>query len=346
MSIISIISNLIPFTIRVKDVLDVPNQIKITNNSIFTGEEVMLFSINRLTSSAKLSELADVYGKETSQWSRAFNWFVDFVLEKFKYTISGHWKYWRNHIPSMANAIRTKMEDFGVHFDMGNQRIFSFIDCTIVASNRPGGGPAHAGVNALRYNNNIQRGFYSGFKKHHGTKFQTVESPIGICMHCFGPRRVKDSDLQLLNRSRITTTLNNLFAAWGIDQYVMYGDGIYPYRVNLISKHMGNNLTPRHIRENQCMKSLRVSNEWAYGVTANIFPYVKNRKSVKLLSHKNHSRIYKFATIMRNVVALLYGNIVQSHFDTSKTYSANFFDMGLEDLFQIQLEDYFDAQYM
>jgi hypothetical protein len=88
----------------------------------------------------------------------------------------------------MATAIRLKMEELGVHLDDGDQRIFSFVDCTIIASN----GPARAGANALRYNNNIQRGFYTGYKKHHGTKFQTVESLIGIRMHCFGPRRAKD----------------------------------------------------------------------------------------------------------------------------------------------------------
>jgi hypothetical protein len=65
----------------------------------------------------------------------------------------------------MANAVRLKMEQLGVHFDVGDQRIFSFIDCTIIASNRPGGGPARAVANALRYNNNIQRGFYTGYKK-------------------------------------------------------------------------------------------------------------------------------------------------------------------------------------
>jgi hypothetical protein len=94
---------------------------------------------------------------------------------------------------------------------------------------------------------------------------------------------------------------------------------------------MGIKLTPRHARGNQCMKSLRVSNEWVYGVTANICPYViKYRKSAKLISHNNHARLFKLATIMRNIVALLYGNIVQSHFDTSNAYAANFIDMGLE----------------
>jgi hypothetical protein len=65
----------------------------------------------------------------------------------------------------MANAVRLKMEQLEVHFDVGDQRIFSFIDCAIITSNRTGSGPARAGANALRYNNNIQRGFYTGYKK-------------------------------------------------------------------------------------------------------------------------------------------------------------------------------------
>jgi hypothetical protein len=82
-------------------------------------------------------------------------------------------------------AIRRKLaEKCGVHFPEGAFRVAAFHDCTVIASCRPGGGPVGPGVDAERVDNFIQMAFYSGWKKHHGFKYLTLEAPNGSCCPC------------------------------------------------------------------------------------------------------------------------------------------------------------------
>ena len=69
------------------------------------------------------------------------------------------------------------------------------VDCTIIASTRTGGGPRGAGGPlAQRWCNWIQMAFYNGYKHHHGTKWQSLESPTGMCLDLYGPRCFRRSD--------------------------------------------------------------------------------------------------------------------------------------------------------
>ena len=88
--------------------------------------------------------------------------------------------FWLNRIPSMADAIRMKMEEKGCYFPPGDFPFFGFIDNTMNATCRPGGGPTRDGINAPRNNPEIQRAWYNGWKKFHGMKWQTIDLPNGL----------------------------------------------------------------------------------------------------------------------------------------------------------------------
>jgi hypothetical protein len=68
-----------------------------------------------------------------------------------------------------------KCSELGCQYD--DLRIFGFIDNTLNSTCRPGGGPACDGENAPRNDPDIQRAYYTGWKKMHGQKFQTVDLP-------------------------------------------------------------------------------------------------------------------------------------------------------------------------
>lgn len=108
-----------------------------------------------------------------------------------------------------------------------------------------------------------------------GTKFQSIESVLGICLHMYGPRSFRQSDITLLNDSRINETIENLLDQEPANmQHCLYGDGIYPPDTHLMSKYSGAVLTAAEIAENRGMTSMRITNEWDYGVTANLFPFI------------------------------------------------------------------------
>jgi len=56
--------------------------------------------------------------------------------------------------------------------------------------------------------------------------------------------------------------------------YKIYGDGVFSNVGNIVSKHIGN--TSREDRfENGIMTKIRIANEWAYGITENLFKILK-----------------------------------------------------------------------
>lgn len=62
-------------------------------------------------------------------------------------------------------------------------RIFGAIDCSIFGTATPGSGPAVAGPNAPRLPNAIQMAAYTGYKKKHGVKVQTINLANGLFFH-------------------------------------------------------------------------------------------------------------------------------------------------------------------
>ena len=90
-------------------------------------------------------------------------------------------------------------------------RVCCFIDCTVIQSCRPGSDPASSGVGAPRDNNYIQTAFYNCWKHHHGTKWQSIESSIGVCINMFRPRSFKRYNLNLLLSSNINTKMAQVF---------------------------------------------------------------------------------------------------------------------------------------
>ena len=82
-------------------------------------------------------------------------------------------EYEDGYIAYCAQCIEAKANQYGYYFPDGSHNsVFGFIDNTIRESLRPGGGPTH---NGDRWDNEIQRSFYNGWKKIHGLKWQTLD---------------------------------------------------------------------------------------------------------------------------------------------------------------------------
>ena len=65
-----------------------------------------------------------------------------------------------------------------------------FIDNTMFAFSRPGGN-TDGGSSAPRVPKEVQQAWYTGWKKLHGMKWQTVILANGMDLHVFGPLSVR-----------------------------------------------------------------------------------------------------------------------------------------------------------
>ena len=149
----------------------------------------------------------DVFGRDFTQWSRAFNWFVSHIIGHFAYLLMDNLKYWSRFFPDFADSIGKKLgEKYDLHFDEPF-RVVGFYDCTVIGTCRPGGGPAEPGIGAARWTHLLQIAFYNGWKKKHGLKWLSLEAPNGMCMFLFGPMAFHHSDIDLLVGSDLNQKL-------------------------------------------------------------------------------------------------------------------------------------------
>ena len=290
---------------------------KLKNKSKATGEELLLISLARFRTKCKYSELETVFGRDRSILSHMFIIFIDYILTNFKSMLSDALTYWMPSFPQFAESIRAKIAEYGVKFDCGSYFVFGFYDDTVLECRRPGTGPLYNSQN--RHSNRIQESFYNGWKKHHGFKYQTLELPNGMAADLFGPRSFRRNDLQLLDESQLNSRLKDLQTNQVI-QYKAYGDGIFPIQSHLIGKHSiveGNPLNETFRKENEVMTKIRISNEWSYGSTGNLFPLVKDKFFHKIRLSPNCAYWYFVATLLRNAYVCLYGNISTKYFNTS-----------------------------
>jgi hypothetical protein len=130
----------------------------------------------------------------------------------------------------------------------------------------------------------------------------------------YGPHSLRRNDLMLLTSSRLNSRLRDLQINSN-EQLTIYGDSIYPRLSHLHSSWRHAGATRSQKNENIAYTKTRVSIEWNYGMTANLFSYLRNIVKLKLLASFKVTRIYTVATILRNCHVALYGSETSHYFD-------------------------------
>ena len=194
---------------RVYDGFRFPSLFRTSTREKFTGEEVFLCGIRRLTFPNRTVESfwQTDFGFDHQQVSKVFNIFIGFILMNWAYLLLDHLKFWKPYLKGFAESIRQQVVSMGCYFPSagteGGFAVCAFIDNTMNATCRPGGGPARDGKSAPRNDPLIQQAWYNGWKKLHGLKWQTVDFPNGMNGHVYGPISVRRNDLTTANWSCI-----------------------------------------------------------------------------------------------------------------------------------------------
>lgn len=300
---------------RLFNTLGLPADCVLENGSRMSGEEIFLFSLCRLSYPNRLVTMRDeIWGGEESVWSRVFKYFNLFVYNIHGHRLTNYLGYWKQHFPSMASAVKRKLEEFGVVYGENEvQPVCCFIDDLVKEACRPGAGP-----NGRRYEemNALQRAYYSGWKCCHCVVWQTIDSPHGMVMDIFGPGAGRHNDLWRLRESGI----NQRMAAAQLGdpfQYCMFGDCIFLAKSHLLVKHDGEFyvLTQREEQENYARPRARVAIEWDYNTTARLFPYVDYNTNCKVLAGgSNMALAYFTAVLLKNCHVCLYHSESSSYF--------------------------------
>uniref|UniRef100_A0A6U7DUP4 DDE Tnp4 domain-containing protein n=1 Tax=Haptolina brevifila TaxID=156173 RepID=A0A6U7DUP4_9EUKA len=162
-------------------------------------------------------------------------------------------------------------------------RCIGFIDGTFRPHTRPGRG---------------QRQCYSGYKKLHGIKFQSVVSANGLIVDFFGCVVGRRGDGYMLGASGFLARMAALVATEGQPFYV-YGDPAYSLSQFILRGFKGA-MTPAQQAFSTDMSRVRETVEWGFELIVRDWAFVDFCKNLKI--HKQPiGRLYFVAALLTNM---------------------------------------------
>lgn len=269
------------------DALSIPAVFKCPNGTVAGGLEALLILLRRLTYPNRLCDLCQLFGRPEPELSMIIHEVLNDLYIRFNHLLENLDQNWID-AQSFAEAIHNA----GSPLD----NCWGFIDGTLRPCCRPI-------IN--------QRILFSGHKRTHGLKFQSVVCPNGLIANLYGPIAGHHHDAFMLHESNLMPRLEGKFRAPHI--FSLYGDPAYPLRQHLLAPYRGAMLTPAQELFNKRMSKVRESVEWAFGKVAQYFAFLDFRKNLKVLLQPI-GKYYVVGVLLINCHTCLYGSVTSDYF--------------------------------
>ena len=262
--------------------------------------EAFCLLLRRLAYPNRWFDLKGDFGRHASSMSRIFHYVLHFILQRIKVSLLSY-PLTRARLEDYANA-------FQRHGVPEMLRLFGVVDTKKQAVCKP---------------SRHQRALYSGHKRVHCVKYQTLEGPDGLILHCtpcFDGRR---GDGYILRKSSLVEFLqqNPLFIG-----YVILGDSAYPNNDVMVSVFKGRQLPAAAERFNSVMCPIRTCVEWGYGKIVQYWAFVDFKKQMKIQRVRVEAMWHVAVFLTNALTCARGGNQISSYFDLSPPSIVEFLD--------------------
>jgi hypothetical protein len=198
---------------------------------------------------------------------------------------------WQHRFELYSEKIATKAGCDGLN-------VWGFIDGTLRKTCRP---------------SRFQRLLYSGHKRCHGIKFQSVTTPDGYIALLFGPIPGNRHDSFMLRESGLLEELETMFPT--MDHfYSLFGDPAYPQTHLLFGGYRNPATGSPEAMWNTKMSSVRESVEWMFGSIVQYWRFLDFRASMKVFLFPV-ANYYRVGAFLLNLHNSLYAGKCANYFD-------------------------------
>ena len=268
----------------------------------YDPEELFLFTLTKIATGQTNESIIDTwFGGDYARWGLGYRWFV-FYLDNRYQNIVGHQGLSRflPQFMDFRDAIeRYLQEDRWYEDHLGNKtwvpgldempyNVGMFIDDSVDGVMVPFSGPAGDFQGAPRRPEYFlaQESVYSGWKRIHGVKVETIYLPNGIST-VFGPVSCRQNDRGTLNQSGLDNFLGNIQRDLPVDQRVMaFGDSIFRGTLQNITSYYRavapGVLTAEEVKINAAYRAARMPIERAYGQLSCVQRICDTRRGLQL----------------------------------------------------------------
>lgn len=259
---------------------------------VFDSMEALCLLLRRLAFPCRYSDLIPRFGRSVPDLCQIFNTALNEIYEKFHHLFSSFDQEWLSpvNLKSYADKIHAK----GAPLD----NCWGFIDGTLRQIPRPS-------VN--------QKCAYSGHKRHHGYKMQSISAPNGLIASLFGPIEGSRHDSYVLSQSGIMDLLQQHSRAPDGKVLCIYGDTAYPLR-EYLQTGFKNVINVDQDNFNTRMSAVRVSVEWVFGDVIERFKHTDFHKMQKI-GVSAVAKQYVVSALLSNIRTCMYGSTTSSYFD-------------------------------
>lgn len=278
---------------ELRTALRLPNDIVIQPEAYrINGDDALFLTLRRLSYPCRLRDLSREFNSSKAKVGAVCNYVINFIYDTWHHLLSVHESRFG---PEKLRRFARITELAGSPI----RRCVGFIDGTCRPICRP---------------QKNQRLLFSGHKRVHAIKFQSVVTPDGIISHLAGPYPGHRHDLGLLSESGLLAHMRTHFRD-ADGSFVLYGDAGYTVSGNLISSIRGAHVTDEQNRLNLLMSRLRVAVEWRFGEILRDFAFVDFRKNLKLYLQPV-GKLYVVCALLSNCKCCLQGNSTSDLFRT------------------------------
>lgn len=279
---------------RLQRALRIPDELHLHNQIKETGINGLCILLRRLAYPNRWTDLCVTFGRCPSDLCIIFYAMLDHVYNHFSYLVTDLSRpFWLSarHLEHYSATVHRKGAPL--------RNIWGFIDGTVRPCCRPG---------------MYQEILFSGHKRVHCIKFQSIMCPNGLHAHLFGPIEGRRHDARMLAESQILQAMNNWPMNAQGEPFAVYGDQGYPIRAQLISPFRGAGLTPEQQWFNSTMSKFRQCVEWGFNEIVKNFAFVDFTKNQKILLQPI-GKFYIVCTILSNCKCCLYGNQISAYYE-------------------------------
>ena len=267
----------------------IEKKFRIFKHSSFIGLAGLCLVLRRFSYPNRLKGLQNEFGLHFSSISKILKFVVTFIFKKWaKLLLNFDKNIWltQGFLAEVAAFVHKKGAPL--------RNCIGFIDGTARAICRP---------------SKFQKEVYSGHKRIHCLKFQSITVPNGIILHLSPPYSGRRHDSFILKNSKILEQMK-----LHCPQFCLYGDEGYPLVQQLIRPFSNHNLTEQQQMFNTKMSKIRQCVEWSFGKITTQFAFVDLKKNQKLFLQPI-GQYYIVAALLTNAHTCFYGSTTSRYFD-------------------------------
>ncbi|CAN8030107.1 unnamed protein product [Ixodes persulcatus] len=237
--------------------LRIPDKITSAQGITVAGEEALCIALRRLAYPNRWIDLEVLFGRGSSVLSSIAAKVYQHIDNTFGILLSdlNHLIQLLHYSSALLQAVHAKGAPL--------TNCWGFIDGTARAICRPFMG---------------QENHFSGHKRHHVLKYQSVMCANGIICDPDGPYRGRRHDAGMLGGSLLFQRLRRLVQG---HSYVLYGDPAYPMGPLLLKPYGTTGATAAQLHFNKEMSTVRQAVEWGFGKIVAEFAFVDLKKQNK-----------------------------------------------------------------